>query len=244
MSCSHFKSWKDHGFQADLIWWWLNLPDYPECSQLRCANGACYNRTQQCDQILDCRDGSDEANCSKMPVKNIHFQPWPSRALCRNRAKARHHYQVTIFQYCCSIFFVSSLAQHCNAGLFQCHSGVCVPQRYVCDHDDDCGDRSDELNCSMYWLSPLSLVLSCYYILLSILTILRVIDEQLILCMCIWISSTAYPPCRGNHFTCPSGRCIHQVWVCDGEDDCEDNADEKGCGMDTIVGISLVHFYC
>lgn len=45
--------------------------------------------------------------------------------------------------------FVFSLAQHCNTGLFQCRNGVCVPQRYVCDHDDDCGDRSDELNCSM-----------------------------------------------------------------------------------------------
>lgn len=44
---------------------------------------------------------------------------------------------------------------------------------------------------------------------------------------------SAYPTCRGNYFTCPSGRCIHQVWLCDGEDDCEDNADEKGCGMDT-----------
>lgn len=41
---------------------------------------------------------------------------------------------------------------------------------------------------------------------------------------------TAYPTCRGTYFTCPSGRCIHQVWLCDGEDDCEDNADEKGCG--------------
>lgn len=51
-------------------------------------------------------------------------------------------------------FFLSfsvmfSLAQHCNTGLFPCHNGLCVPQRYVCDHDDDCGDRSDELNCSM-----------------------------------------------------------------------------------------------
>lgn len=42
-----------------------------------------------------------------------------------------------------------SLAQHCNTGLFLCHNGLCVPQRYICDHDDDCGDRSDELNCSM-----------------------------------------------------------------------------------------------
>lgn len=47
-------------------------------------------------------------------------------------------------------FCVATLAQHCGAGLFQCHNGMCVPRSYICDHDDDCGDRSDELNCSMY----------------------------------------------------------------------------------------------
>ena len=43
----------------------LCVPDYPQCTELRCANGACYNRTQRCNQVAECRDGSDEANCSK-----------------------------------------------------------------------------------------------------------------------------------------------------------------------------------
>lgn len=38
---------------------------YPTCDQLTCANGACYNTSQRCDQKVDCRDSSDEANCSK-----------------------------------------------------------------------------------------------------------------------------------------------------------------------------------
>ena len=41
------------------------------------------------------------------------------------------------------------VAQHCSTGQFACRNEECVPQRYVCDHDDDCGDRSDEQNCSM-----------------------------------------------------------------------------------------------
>lgn len=119
-------------------WWWFNLSEYPECAQLRCANGACYNRTQRCDHVLDCRDGSDEANCSKKPVdhwalSSLSLCSWPN-------ARVSHFLLV---------FFVSSLAQHCNTGQFQCRNELCVPQRYVCDHDDDCGDRSDELNCSM-----------------------------------------------------------------------------------------------
>lgn len=122
----------------------------------------------------------------------------------------------------CSLSAVISLAQRCNAGLFSCHNGMCVPQRYVCDHDDDCGDRSDELNCSM-WLPSLSP---------SLITVILV---QINKCLIPPPCSAAYPTCRGNYFTCPSGRCIHQVWLCDGEDDCEDNADEKGCGMYTVA---------
>lgn len=65
---------------------------------------------------------------------------------------------------------------------------------------------------------------------------LQYVSRRLIQCIVpfaetnISTSPAAYPTCEGNYFTCPSGRCIHQVWLCDGEDDCEDNADEKGCG--------------
>ena len=40
--------------------------------------------------------------------------------------------------------------------------------------------------------------------------------------------------CTEDQFQCnKTGRCIDQKWVCDGEPDCEDGADEKpenGCG--------------
>lgn len=39
-------------------------------------------------------------------------------------------------------------AQRCGSGQFQCNNGECIPRGYLCDHDDDCGDQSDEQNCS------------------------------------------------------------------------------------------------
>lgn len=137
-----------------LVWWWFNLSDYPECTQLRCANGACYNRTQRCDHILDCRDGSDEANCSKKPDnfsdKGFKWKSLLNLPKCKQKGNTIHSMTLSPNRFFFLPFsVVFSLAQHCNTGLFPCHNGVCVPQRYVCDHDDDCGDRSDELNCSM-----------------------------------------------------------------------------------------------
>ena len=52
-------------------------------------------------------------------------------------------------------------------------------------------------------------------------------DYVLTLFVCF---SPAPRECPPNAFSCPSGPCLLESWVCDGNPDCEpDGADEKNC---------------
>lgn len=44
------------------------------------------------------------------------------------------------------IFFIyfSAPVTTCDENTFMCSNKVCIPKQFLCDHDDDCGDGSDE----------------------------------------------------------------------------------------------------
>ena len=47
------------------------------------------------------------------------------------------------------LFFLANTS--CNVDEFMCvKSKKCIWKTWVCDHDDDCDDGSDEVNCSEY----------------------------------------------------------------------------------------------
>ena len=98
---------------------------------------------------------------------------------------------------------------NCNDWMFKCNSGQCIPYWWKCDNTEDCDDGSDEVECSdeddHQDVPPLASPGTT-------------------------TTTTQVPPlassCAPTKFQCPSGECIWQMWVCDGDEDCDGGEDE------------------
>ncbi|XP_019620636.1 PREDICTED: sortilin-related receptor-like isoform X1 [Branchiostoma belcheri] len=117
----------------------------------------------------------------------------------------------------------------CPGGQFTCSNEHCIPQSWVCDHDNDCGDYSDEQDCPPSTCDSTQFTCGNGHCIPSRWKCDHdndcgdMTDEQ----------DCVFPTCGHDQFTCSNGRCIPQRWVCDFDNDCHDMSDEAHCSFTT-----------
>uniref|UniRef100_A0AAX7VLI1 Suppression of tumorigenicity 14b n=1 Tax=Astatotilapia calliptera TaxID=8154 RepID=A0AAX7VLI1_ASTCA len=114
-------------------------------------------------------------------------------------------------------------------GRFQCSNNKCVSKSFQCDGWDDCGDNSDEINCTctgMFQCNNNKCVSNTSHC--------NGWDD------CGDNSDEINCTCPGK-FQCNNNRCVSNTSQCDSWDDCGDNSDEINC---TSVVCSAFTFHC
>lgn len=132
------------------------------------------------------------------------------------------------------------VAHTCGPNFFACHNNqVCVPSKWQCDGNDDCGDMSDESNCTQPVCGP---------------KMFRCNDGKCISphwrcdmdkdCEDGSDEICNHENCTSSQFKCGTGHCIDIKWVCDGENDCHDGSDEAACNHTPPTTCPMNEFKC
>ncbi|KAL6118187.1 corin [Pungitius sinensis] len=103
---------------------------------------------------------------------------------------------------------------------FLCATGVCVPQKLVCNGYNDCDDWSDETHCVCTDAEFRCSTGRC----LSPAVVCDGYDD------CGDLSDELSCVCNlAREHRCGDGRCVSRDWLCDGDHDCLDKSDELNC---------------
>ena len=101
-----------------------------ECSsnQFTCTDGECVAGDARCNNIRECKDGSDETNCGK------------------------EKFVLNVFNNCfywaiTNLIPIIVLTKGCAETQFTCTNGQCVPKEARCNNIRECRDGSDEFSC-------------------------------------------------------------------------------------------------
>lgn len=102
----------------------------------------CVPQRWKCDGDKDCLDGADEsvkAGCSEWNNYKITLE----NVVSGKRTKPYQPSSISVHQ---RVFFSLPVYTNstCDDNEFMCQDRECIPKHFVCDHDIDCSDGSDE----------------------------------------------------------------------------------------------------
>ncbi|RVE72792.1 hypothetical protein OJAV_G00041090 [Oryzias javanicus] len=123
--------------------------DTCSASEFMCQNRQCIPKHFVCDHDNDCSDGSDESpECEYPSCRPSEFRCDNGRCLsqasweCDGEFDCHDQSDEAPKNPRCT-----GPEKKCNDTGYACKNGNCINDTLLCDHKDDCGDGSDELNC-------------------------------------------------------------------------------------------------
>ncbi|KAM3611767.1 uncharacterized protein V6R79_023929 [Siganus canaliculatus] len=179
-----------------------------------------------CDGEADCKDGSDEEECTQTCEKD-QFQ-------CAHGKKCIEQSQVCDgVSQCQDRSDEQDCAKKVEGCAHQCDDNSrCIPTSFLCDGERDCLDGSDEANCAEESCSTTEFKCTTGQ---CVSASMRCdgspdcsdrSDEE---------SCTNTPTCTTKHRCPQSKECLVQEWICDGDQDCKDGTDEKDCPVAPVT---------